>query len=241
MELANANAEDIRRKYGVTPVAGGAEPRKSETLLSLYAKEDEIAAVRDWQRQIADAKANVDRIESALGNTFRVIQEVRHKHVDNASRAAARALGEALPTPEPRASLAELEDEERGLLRRLTAAKAEVENLTGKFRSACCDLLAVCQGRCVEEFIAVTKRQAWFHQQIDLANQLLPQHMRLVDDTVWTRYCVPASHREIFRPHSREENFVPLLASADRLALTQEKAKSELLKAAVKLLGEWPL
>jgi len=99
--IRDADAE-IRKKHEVLPLAESPAQRE-KTLFDLYARENEIAAVRAAHARIATAQDAVTKVRAALITVSeQIFVAERGVHLD-ADRAAAVALGEVAGfTPRPR-------------------------------------------------------------------------------------------------------------------------------------------
>jgi hypothetical protein len=218
---------------------------KEETLFSLYASEAEIAEVRNASEAIYIAEEKVEHVLSVLRTVNDQIRAAHRGRVVDYDRAAAVALGEAQPAAEaPYAglSISQLEQQQKGLERRADEAREQVTIMKGKFRAAIFELLRKCAERCAADYDEATRRQAWCYQQITLAQGFVGDYKPLVDYMVWNRYVVPGSeHIPLLKQRSREENFLPLLMSTDRVSLGLEAAKRGLAQHGRELFGEWPL
>lgn len=218
---------------------------KEETLFSLYATEAEIAEVRGASEAIYITEEKVEHILSVLNTVNSQIYAARRGKIIDYDRAAAVALGEAEPAadaPYDGLSLAQLEQQQKGLEGRANDAREHVKTAKGKFRGAVHDLLRKCAERCAADYEEATRRQAWCYQQLTLAQGYVGDYKPLVDHLVWNRYVVPGSdHIPLLKQRSRQENFLPLLMSTDRVSLGLEAAKTGLARNGRELFGEWPL
>jgi hypothetical protein len=220
------------------------EKETEATLISHYATDAEGAAVRNAHSKIAAAEQNAQRIRSVLFNVHQQLADVQNRGRKNIARAAAVALGEA-PPDEPAydgPTASELDAQAKGLEHRAKEAEEAVQDAKGKFRAAVHDLIRACAERCAADYLEATRRQAWAHQQLAVAQKLVGQVRPLVDLQLWDRYAVPASHHiPLLRKEARDEFSQLTLMSADRLSLTEKNALADLRKQAVDLFGEWPL
>lgn len=224
------------------PVPTTAEPQ-TETLLSQYATEEEIAAVRAACTAQEVTRADVIHVRTALNVAERKLQNLSYSESRQMVRAVARALGDPEPErDEPTESRAEVTLLHRGLSARLKDAEEAEKESHGKFRAALHNLLRACAERCAADYMEATRQQAWCHQQLSIAQQFIGQVRPVIDHASWSKYAVPGSeHLSATRGKSREEYFIPLLMSADRLTATISAETGKLRANGRELFGEWPL
>lgn len=220
------------------------EPTKPDTILN-YATDQELDQVRQIFIRGDALKADVIHIQIALGVTLRNLERNRTNVVDRMRNAAARALGESVHSgPAMERTLLDLQDEEKGLLVRLAEAENVAKKHAGDYRAAVCQLIRKCAERCAEDYVESTKRQAWAHMQLSIAEGLIG---RVVDHAYWSKYIVPGSdHLNALKNKSRMEDDnagVPCLTymSADKLARGQKGAADELRQYLHALFGASPL
>lgn len=199
----------------------------SETLIARYATPEELQQVQAARDAVPAAGGELRRIGEALAQTGEALQEARVRQVRWNARAAARALGEAVPELESGPTVAELQGREQGLVERMRSAQKEFEHAQGNARATWMELLAACARRCMEDYVALTEKQAWCHAQLAAAQIVLGEGVRIVDDLCWRRYYVPGSDH-VCRHAARVENGMPVLASSDRETLTVPPLAAEL-------------
>ena len=241
--MAQPVTEDIRARHEVRPFATE-ESSDSDDLLSVYATAAEVEAVRAAYWRIADAESAERRVVETLRRINGQIAEAhRHQGVD-VHRAAAVALGEPVaprPTTEPGPTLPDLQAQGTGLQARAEAAREHIKDCKGKFRAGALDLIRTCALRCMNDYADLTRRQAWCHHQIGLAQHLMGGALPVVDLVTWIKYAVPGSpHIPEVRRRCREEYGHPLLASGDWLNAPTTTALDKLRERAEKLFGAWP-
>lgn len=229
----------------MSTLAAQVEGKPAPTLLSQYATQEEIVAVRDAHAAIHDAEIEEHRVVQVLGDVERQILAAARRRGVDCEYAAAVALGEAIAKPAEEGAVptvSQLEQQQKGLKLRAAAAHEAVLDRKGKFRSAVVQLVRTCAVRCAEDYARLTKEQAWCHQQLALAQDVAGDAHPIVDGLVWNRYFVPASYHILaLRTAAREENSVLALMSADRLSLSRDRASGELIRSGHKLFGDWPL
>lgn len=194
-----------------------------ETLITRYAKPQELAAVEAARKAAADADQQWEHIAAVLRDTQLAVQQASMRPSWRAEVAAARALGEAVPghlpaPPLTGQSLTELQDQERGLKDRWRKSQDAAIAAHGKARALWMELLAECARRCMADYIQHTQQQAWCHLQIAAAQNVLGAGARIVDEISWNHYKVPGSEH-VGREHTQLEWGLPMLASADRESL----------------------
>jgi len=237
--------EEFRKTHDVLPTDPRTAPVRDQTLLDVYASEEEIASVRATHDQIAVAEKAVTTIQTALTAVIGQIATANRSTGLDTARAAAIALGEPVADPPSRSGplLTELQAQKIGLQNRAEAAREVVADCKGKFRAAVFDLVRQCATRCAQDYYDLSRQQAWCFLQLDIAQSLTgTSRHHLVDPMTWNKYLIPGSeHVEVLKRNSRVEFGHLVLMSADGLRASASPALKALKAHGEALFGDWPL
>lgn len=96
------------------------------------------------------------------------------------------------------------------------------------------------------DYVEATKRQAWCHAHLSLANDVIGKYRQVVERVYWDKYLVPgsdylAARRGKSRDEDRGDGIVQAFVSADRLTLGAKGIRATLRQHVQDLFGESPI